>query len=384
MRFALFLGILLMYSTCMTATRPIIPLYASDALGVSPLLIGALVSGYAILPIFLALKVGKLLDRYGACLTASVGGVGIMAALLVPAAVPNFAGIFISQLLSGFCNIFVIMSFQKTVGNQGGNRDLNLMWLTLMFSFSELLGPPLGGFSYEHFGFALTLLLSAAIALAAVVAGLTIDKAHWRGGVGASAGRQTKFVESLGLLQNKNVRNVLLLSGLILYSKDLFVAYLPIYGAGIGLGAGWSGLILSFASGMAIAIRLGQYWLLRTLGRERLLFVMLIVSGLCFAAIPFFSLLPVLFVFAGLIGAGLGLGQPISLAYSLAAISRERHGEILGLRVTTNKVLQFAAPFLFGMLGEFAGVLPIFMMSGLCLCAGAFGIRLREEQTGFR
>lgn len=379
MKFALFLSVLLLNATSVMATRPIIPLYAAEVLGAPPWMIGALVSAYAILPMVLALHIGKLLDRYGARTVTAVGGSGLLLSLLMLAAFPNLAGMFASQLLSGLCNIFLIISFQKTVGNRAGDRNANVMWLTLMFSFSELLGPLFGGFVYQFFGFRSALLVSAGMSAVALTAGLLVGKDNWEGGAAQTAERPPRLADSFALLKSANVRKVLLLSGVILYTKDLFVAYLPIYGASIGIGAGLTGMMLSFASGMAIAIRFSQRWLLRTFGRRRLLLGMLVCSGLFVAAIPFLTMIPALFICAGLIGAGLGLGQPISLVYALDAVSRDRHGEMLGLRMAVGKGLQFTAPFAFGVIGELAGLMSVFFTGGLLLLVAAFGTRIRNE-----
>ncbi|MEX1031064.1 MAG: MFS transporter [Paenibacillaceae bacterium] len=132
---------------------------------------------------------------------------------------------------------------------------------------------------------------------------------------------------------------------------------------------------------MAIVIRFCQSWLVRTFGRKRLLFVMFIVSGFSFASIPLFISVSMLFILAGLIGAGLGLGQPISLIYALNSIPKDRHGEILGMRITFNKGSQFVAPFLFGAIGGIAGIMPIFLTSGVLLLASAFGTMINEEHS---
>ena len=49
------------------------------------------------------------------------------------------------------------------------------------------------------------------------------------------------------------------------------------------------------------------------------------------------------------------------------AVSLARHtGEVLGLRLTVNKAVQFSVPLLFGGI-SFLGGLPIFWMNGLLL-----------------
>jgi len=69
-------------------------------------------------------------------------------------------------------------------------------------------------------------------------------------------------------------------------------------------------------------------------------------------------------VLSGLLGIGLGLGQPLSLVYALDLTPPESHGGALGLRITFNRLSQFVAPFLLGGIGGIAGVVPVFWFSG--------------------
>ncbi|MEX1031063.1 MAG: MFS transporter [Paenibacillaceae bacterium] len=248
MRFALFLSSLLFYSFATNATRPIVSLYAADTLHASPFFIGILVSAYALFPMLFAMSIGKLLDRYGARVVAILGGCGMLLSLLTPVFQPSLISILFSQLFAGFCNICLIISYQKTVGNRVGDRDNNVMWLTLIFSFAEFLGPLMSGFTYQFLGFRWTLIISALSVLLGIIIGSVISKDHWKGGVAEYKSKKTNFMESLGLLKSANVRKVLLLSAVILYTKDLLVAYFPVYGNSIGLSASMIGLILSCAS----------------------------------------------------------------------------------------------------------------------------------------
>lgn len=117
---------------------------------------------------------------------------------------------------------------------------------------------------------------------------------------------------------------------------------------------------------------------MRQFGRSQVLFTTLVLSGLSFALMPFLEWLPILFVLAIVLGGGLGLGQPLSLVYVLNLSEQARHGEVLGLRLTFNRIAQFTAPVLFGAIGGI-GLLPIFLTNGVILMMGAFGTKIKEE-----
>lgn len=174
-----------LFFTALQATRPIVSLHAV-MLETSPLVIGLLIACYALFPMLLALSVGKWLDRYGARRLALLGGMGLFLALLLPALVPTIYMLFVSQLLLGLFQVSLLVSYQKTVGNLPGNRDKNIMWLSLTIASGEFLGPLLGGFSYEYYGFEWTFALSAFLIIVGVVLAVFVHKDTWRGAVGSN------------------------------------------------------------------------------------------------------------------------------------------------------------------------------------------------------
>ncbi|MDG5787203.1 MFS transporter [Evansella sp. AB-P1] len=380
MAFIIILLSMVLYSTALHTTRPIVSLFA-DMQGASPWLIGLLVSSYALFPMLFALTIGKWTDRFGTRKMAFLGSSGMFLAILIPVVMPSITSLFISQLLLGFCQVCMIVAYQKTVGNLPGNRDKTIMWFTLMGAIGNFFGPLIGGFTFEHFGFQVTFAVAACLIFIGVTCGICLKKAAWKSGEASKTVKNVKFLSSVALLKEKNLRNALISSGLVLYSKDLFVAYFPVYGNSIGLTPTEIGFVLSASAGMAVVIRLSQYWLVNTFGRSIVLTVMLILSGISFIFIPFVSWLPILLILSGLMGAGLGLGQPLSLVYALNFSKKARHGEILGIRLTLNRGSQFFAPFVFGAIGSFAGLIPIFLTSGLFLLIGAFGTKVKEEEN---
>jgi MFS family permease len=375
----MFMFIHTLYSIALHGTRPIISLFAYQS-GASEALIGLLVSAFALLPMFFAIKVGKWLDDYGAQRITLIGGGGMLFAALIPALFPNLATLFFSQLMMGFSQICVLVSFQKTVGNLAGHRDKLIAAFSLTGSLGELIGPLMNGFAYEHFGFSATFGITSVFILIAISAGLCLSKDSWKSGASVSRIPSQHLGSTWGMLRQVNLRNALIISGLVLYSKDLFVAYFPIYASNLGISAGGIGMILSAMAAMSMIVRLVQFRLVQLFGRGRILFTTLIISGITYLFIPFSTLPIVLTGLAVLLGGGLGLGQPLSLVYAMNASPDGRQGEVLGMRLTFNRGSQFGAPFLFGGIGSLAGLSPIFWVSGGILLLGAFLTRMRSSE----
>lgn len=377
MVFYIFLLMQSMYSIALQGTRPLISLYA-DSLGASVVVIGLLVSSYALFPMLMAVQIGKFVDRLGARKMTFIGSLGVLTALMLPAVLPNMIFIFISQLTIGFFHLCVLVSLQKTVGNLPGGRDRNIAAFSLTASTGELIGPLVQGFSYDHFGFRISFVIAMFFVLASFLIGLSLKADSWKSGESSSNGSHGKL-STWTLLHQINLRKALVVSGLVLYSKDLFVAYFPIYGNSLGMTAGSIGIILSISAAMSILVRMSQFWLVQTFGRGRVLLVTLLVGGVSFILIPTTSFPILLGLFAAMLGAGLGLGQPLSLVYALNMSPPNRQGEVLGLRLTFNRGSQFIAPFIFGGIGGFAGLLPIFWVSGLVMFLGAYFTRMPND-----
>lgn len=374
MRIGWLLVILAMFTISLNGTKPIVSLHA-NGIGASPTEIGFLVSAYAFFPMLLAIQTGKLLDKIGAKKLTLFGTCAMVIALTTPILSPTYLSLLFSQSIIGCATICVIISLQKSVGNNGGNRDKAIALFSLVVSSAEFIGPLYSSFIYEHFGFRSTFALNACITLLTVILILTLPKKRWGK---LSKIHDAKHEKTWLLLKHPNLRKALIISGLVLSSKDLFVAYFPVYGTHIGLRPSEIGMVLSATALMAIVIRLFQFCLVNRIGRGLLLSVTLIMSALSFVLISFLDSFYLLLVMAGCLGLGLGLGQPISLVYAMNMSSVDRHGEVLGLRLTFNRVSQFTAPLLFGGIGGMIGVGSLFLLMGSTIFVTALFTRIHD------
>lgn len=370
MRLAVVLLLHMLYAIALHGTRPIIALEASS-LGASVFVIGTLVSAFAFFPMILAVTAGKQLDQYGAKVITIIGGFGFFIALIIPYIFTNLAALFFSQVVIGLSHLYVVISLQKTIGNLDGNLDKLMVALTMMASVGELLGPLISGFSYQYYGFKVSIGISAFLAFLAFIMSFLFKNKVWDNDVQSKKKAMDNSKSSWKLLRQRNLRNALIISGLVLYSKDLFVAYFPIYAGNLGIDTGTIGIILSIMAAMGIIVRLSQYRLVKSFGRDRVLLASLFISGISYMLVPFNEEIFIIGVLAGLIGLGLGLGQPLSVIYCLNLSPKDQQGQVLGMRITFNRGSQFMAPILFGGVGGAVGLLPIFVVSGSILAVAS-------------
>lgn len=378
MIFFTLLGINTLFTFAMFSTRPIVPIYA-EAIGANSLIIGLLVSSYSFLPMLLAVQAGRWVDRIGARKTVLWGGSGLLLSFVLPLFLPRLSIIFISQLIFGFSQLFVILSIQKTVGNLPGNRDKLISSHSLSAGMGDMLGPLVSGFTYTHFGFRFTFAIAAAAVLAAVLFSCVLKSGAWKGTAQVSNDLSAKEASTWLLLKNVNLRKSLIISGIGLYSKELMTAYFPLYATKLGMSASTIGILLSISALMSLIVRFMQFQLVQKFGRTYIMTMALFIGAAAYMLVSLFHSPIVLAVIIAFMGASLGIGQPLSIVYALNHSPPERHGEVLGIRLSVNRILQFTAPILFGGLGGFFGLYSIFVTNGIIMMTGAFFTRIQPS-----
>lgn len=370
----------IIFSTVLLGSRPIVSLY-SHSLGANEAIIGLLVSVFAFIPMIFAIRIGKWLDVFGARKLTILGGLGMGLAFVFPVIFQTISSLFVSQAIIGISHLAVLVSLQKTVGNHPGDRDKLMATFSLCGSLGDLMGPLISGYIFQYLGVQYYFGLAIILVLIAVLLANTVRNEKWSTRTSSSQQTNSKQESTWKLLKHKNLRKAVIVSGLVLYSKDLFVAYFPVYGSQIGLSASEIGVLLSIMATAAFTVRAVQFNLVQKFGRGKVILFTLFISGVSFILIPFATQQILLGILVIMLGAGLGLGQPISLVYALNASPVDRQGEVLGLRLTFNRGSQFVAPFIFGSVGTLFGLSPVFWLSGLVLIIGAKYTRMKKEDA---
>lgn len=371
-------GILLLiflFQTIVNATRPVITLSA-DEFGASIFMIGILTSSFAFLPLIFSIHAGKIIDKFGNRMPIIFGFVVSMAGMIIPTLYSSIWALFASQLLLGLANICIPIALQNQLGHQSTpkNRDYFFSMFSLCVALGAVVGPLVGGYLSEHVSFQIVYVFSIVIGAISIVFSFRIPN------VAERVNRPpTKLVDSFKLFENPLVRKALFSSALVLYSKDIFVAYFPLLGKQMHLSTSAIGWIIALQGLATMFVRFILPKLLETYKRDTVLFMSILVAGIAFLLLPFSHSVYLIAVFAIVMGLGLGCGQPISMTTTYNASPPNRTGEVLGLRIATNRFSQLIAPTLFGMIGGSVGMMGIFLFSGVFLVGGSLFFRKHEE-----
>jgi MFS family permease len=356
-----------------SGSRMAVSLYALE-LGASQFTIGVLMALYALLPMLLAVYVGKLADRVGPRLPMLIGSVGVAVALLLPPLLPGLATLYVSSLLLGSTFHFFFITVHGITGGIGGpnNRARNYALVSLGFAAAGFVGPLVTGFSIDHFGHLAAFLILATFTLAPILL-LWLRPGFLPKAVARPTGEGRR--SAFDLWRVPSLRNTFIASGIISSAWDLFQFYLPVYGHAIGLSASAIGVILGVFAVATFVIRTALPALARRYSEAQILTAAIFVAAGAFVLFPLFQNAYALAVVAFLLGLGVGCGQPMSMSLIYAISPPGRASEAAGLRVTVNNLAHLVIPLLFGSIGTAFGYAPVFISNSVMLLAGGFLMR---------
>ena len=363
--------ITLFFHIIINATRPVITLSA-NSYNTSLFEIGAITALYAFFPLFLSIYCGQLIDKFGDKLPSVFAYILIVIGLMSPIFSPNVIGLIFSQLLLGFANVFIPISMQNLLGHESTekNRDTYFSLFTLIIALGAVIGPIVGGYLTEYFSFKMVFIFCILCSLFGIVAVCSLNiKKH------ATSKEKKSILLSLKLLKNSQIKVALFASALVLYSKDIFIAYFPLLGHHLGLSEVKIGWILAIQGFATMLIRFLLPKLLDWFSRRYILFISIMTAGISFALIPIFGNVYLLALCTFLMGCGLGCGQPISMTITYNASPQDRTAEVLGLRLTANRLAQVVAPLAFGSLGGVLGIVSVFYISSIFLMVGSWAFK---------
>lgn len=354
-------------------SRVVVTLYALE-LGANQFTVGTLMALYALLPMLLAIAIGRLADRVGARLPMLLGTAGVAIALLLPPLFPGLGTLYVSALLLGSSFHFFFVTVTGIAGGIGGaeNRARNYALISMGFAAAGFIGPTLAGLSIDHLGHLPTfVLLSLFLVVPILLLWLKPDflpnaRHHEQAAEQHSA---------LDLWRAPVLRNTFVASGIISSAWDLFQFYMPVYGHSIGLSASAIGTILGVFALATFVIRIVLPYLAKRFAERHILTYAIFVAACAFALMPFFQSAFALAACGFLLGLGVGTGQPMSMSLIYAQAPPGRASEAAGMRVMVNNVTHLLIPLLFGSVGTAFGYMPVFLSNSALLTAGGFLMR---------
>lgn len=371
--FAALLALGMLNHVALTGARVNVSLDAL-ARGASPATVGVLIALFALLPMVLAVAIGRRSDRAGALAPLLAGTAGLVASVALPAIVPAFPALFASAALAGLSFTMVQVALQHVTGEFGepAKRVKRFSLLALAFSVSGMAGPLVAGFSIDHLGHRATFALLAAVPLLPLAFLLAR-----RVPLPPPAARDPRASARgmADLVRHRSTRRLLALNALFALGWDLHTVFVPIVGAELGLSASRIGAVLAAFGFATFAVRVAMPWIASRATETQVLAAALFLAAGAYAGFPFAAGAGTLAALSFTLGLGLGAGQPVLMSLLTTRAPPGRMGEVAGLRMSLIQTMAVAAPLAFGALGATLGVLPVLWGVGACLATGGLVAR---------
>ncbi|HZG76455.1 MAG TPA: MFS transporter, partial [Paenibacillus sp.] len=252
-----------------TIAQPYFTLIA-EGLGASTATIGLMVTLRALLPLFIAMPIGQLIDSIGA-LRMTMAGVALLTVSLAMMSLgSDLATLAVSQLILGAAIMVVASSLQVLAADgekDKAKRNRNINRYSMWTSVGGMAGPLLGGALVGAAGVGLAgyraaFLASTLVSLASLLLVAVLAR---RSGAASEAGsdgeadadhpvtaretlRETRrlfrpsgiaesYLSGLHLMRHRGVQFGLIATFLIMFIQSMFMSFIPLYLHSLGYGS---------------------------------------------------------------------------------------------------------------------------------------------------
>jgi len=354
--------------------------YRTIELGLPVLWLGLIATGFAIVPVFTALQVGRWIDRGNDAKATRLGAGLVLVACVGFWVWPRSAMHLLAfTVLLGFGHMFCMAGHQMLAVRSGGvhSRETALGYYMVAASIGQGLGPFvvgwLGGSAAlpptEHL-FAIGL----AAAAASMIVALMIRPAR----VAARHHAAGEFVPISRLIALRGFPAVMVSSVVTVTALDLLVIYLPALGAERQIDSSHIGLLLAARSVASLVSRVFYARLIFAVGRAPLTLASMLGSAAGFLVLAAPLALPAMYAVLVALGFAMGIASTLTLSGVMFLAPPEACGTALTLRMTGNRVGQIVFPALAGAIAAATGVTGILLALGLGLAASGMAVAISQ------
>ena len=354
--------------------------YRTVELGLPVIWLGVISAGFAILPIFTAVQIGRYIDRGHDAHAAWIGSALILIACVALWTWPGPAVLLLLfTILLGTGHMFLMAAQQMLTVRCANARGRETAFGHFMVAVS--IGQGLGPLIVGWVGGAVTVPATGPLFTVGVLAGalcmaiaLAIRPApQEKRAVAAPA------VPLLELLRRPGMLAVLFASVVTVTAGDILVIYLPLLGAERHIDASHIGLLLMTRSLASLVARIFYSRLIFEIGRGPLTLVSTLVGAAAFVLMAVPSL-AVMYAAAVAIGVGLGIAATLTLSGIVEVAPPEARGTAMTMRITGNRLGLVFMPFVAGVVAAAAGVVGILLLTAGSLTACAVGMQVSQRQ----
>jgi len=357
--------------------------YRAVELNLPVIWLGVISAAFAILPIFVAVWVGRFMDRGNDAPACWIGaGLLVVACAGFRVSADSVTSLLLLTVLLGISHLFMMASQQMLCIRCAGQRGRDAVFGNYLVAsaIGQGLGPYLIAWSSGTARlpptdrlFAIGLIISfASLATAAAIRPAPKPAAH---------GHSKAIVPVRTLIRQPGLLAVLIASVITITAQDLLTIYLPLLGTEKNINARDIGTLLTVRSVLSLVSRIGYVRVIHAVGRGPLTLASMTGAGIGFACLALPIPLSAMYAAMALMGLSLGIATTLSLTNVVDIASAEAMGTVMSLRITGNRIGQVALPFVASLVAAAAGVGGIFVIIAVSLgvSGGAVHFGRRER-----
>ena len=363
----------------------IVPLYAATMTS-SPLMFGLVFSAAHLLPLFLSIHTGALMDRLGArrvMLVCTI--IGAITPLLYPVFPWIWALVFL-QMWFGLSESMGWLGAQTMIGQLMHGKTVYAGRMSFIIRLGHLVCAPLAGISWDLAGPWGGFLLMALWGFGSVVCSLLLPKhpvdpdatqpESRRAKVRALLPNASDYLTAFRLLGVPAVVIIVLLGALMHVGNAVQGSFYVAWLNEMGLTGTAIGMLGPAAAIGAALFSLVTARLMRYVGGLWIALLSLWSGILLVCATPLFGSYFLLQMAMFLRSGANGLAQPLVITLVLRGAGRENQGKAIGLRGTANRIASILSPLAMGAIAEAVGLERSFYVIGALVSVVMIGIAI--------
>jgi MFS family permease len=365
--------------------RPMITYRALEN-GATGYQIGLIASIYALVPLVVAVQMGRWVGRIGEVPLLFAGCLSFIVLGISFAFLNNIIAIAAATALAGIAHLSNVAASQAMVASRSPHelQDQNFGYFSFSTSMGHTFGPMLGGIIAGSSG-VLPRSSTSAFVFASILAFLALVPFFLFKSVKEVRSQEERdaagSIKARDVIKRPGIKPAIWTSLAVASTNDVLVVILPLIGTELGISPVVIGAILSIRSAAAMVSRFSLGKLTKRFGSSTVMNFSIGISALFLFASVYATTALTLAIVMAIVGFLLGIGQPLTMSIVSKKTPIEERAMAISIRLFGNRLGQFLVPLGAGALAAPFGAGAVFVgLAALIASAGAVSIATLSDQ----
>ena len=359
--------------------RPMITYRALEN-GATGYQIGLIASIYALVPLVVAVQMGRWVGRIGEVPLLFAGCLSFIVLGISFAFLNNIIAIAAATALAGIAHLSNVAASQAMVASRSPHelQDQNFGYFSFSTSMGHTFGPMLGGIIAGSSG-VLPRSSTSAFVFASILAFLALVPFFLFKSVKEVRSQEERdaagSIKARDVIKRPGIKPAIWTSLAVASTNDVLVVILPLIGTELGISPVVIGAILSIRSAAAMVSRFSLGKLTKRFGSSSVMNFSIGVSAVFLFASVYATTALTLAIVMAIVGFLLGIGQPLTMSIVSKKTPIEERAMAISIRLFGNRLGQFLVPLGAGALAAPFGAGAVFVgLAALIASAGVVSI----------